>query len=155
MVNGVNYSGSEIEMNPTVPSGTTPTEATGCRVDDDYYSFPSGGGGGGGSSSIDLLWDSGARNAGATLNQTYNFAHPISDYDELVTVTRQLGDVGGTYDHTCYNNILVADIMSESNKTVLITNYGQRHVYITVNENTFVVWNSNECALCKVYGIKY
>lgn len=46
MVNGVNYSGSEVEMNPTIPSGATVTPANNVKVDDDYYSFPQGGGGG-------------------------------------------------------------------------------------------------------------
>ena len=33
----------EVEANPTVPSGTTPTSLTGLKLGTDYYSVPSGG----------------------------------------------------------------------------------------------------------------
>ena len=45
-LNGVDYSGSIVEGNPTVPSGVTPTSLSNLKIDDDYYSISGGGGGG-------------------------------------------------------------------------------------------------------------
>lgn len=49
-LNGVNYSGSHVEPNPTIPTGATVTPMSNVKIDDDYFSV-SGGGGGGGTSS--------------------------------------------------------------------------------------------------------
>lgn len=48
-LNGVNYSGSHVEPNASIPTGATVTPLSNVKVDDDYFSI-SGGGGGGGSS---------------------------------------------------------------------------------------------------------
>lgn len=46
-LNGVNYSGSHVEPNPTVPTGATVTPLNNVKVDEDYFSISGGGGGGG------------------------------------------------------------------------------------------------------------
>lgn len=46
MVNGENYSGTSVEANPQVPSGTTPEDLTGLKIDNDYFNISGGGGGG-------------------------------------------------------------------------------------------------------------
>ena len=46
MVNGERMSGSEVEGNPTIPSGVTPTDLENVMIDSNYYAIPSGGGSG-------------------------------------------------------------------------------------------------------------
>ena len=43
MVNGENYSGNLVEANPQVPSGTTPTDLTGLKIDNNYFNVLGGG----------------------------------------------------------------------------------------------------------------
>lgn len=105
MVNGVNYSGSEVEMNPTVPSGTTPTEATGCRVDNNYYSFPSGGGGGGSVQLTELY-------SGTTNQSIYNLSDSVYDYD-LIIITCVM--VFNNYKYLCNDIIDVNFLKTEDN----------------------------------------
>lgn len=45
-LNGVNYSGSHVEPNPTIPTGATVTPMSNVKIDDDYFSISGGGGGG-------------------------------------------------------------------------------------------------------------
>lgn len=45
MVNGENYSGTSVEANPQVPSGTTPEDLIGLKIDNDYFNISGGGGG--------------------------------------------------------------------------------------------------------------
>lgn len=44
-LNGVDYSGSIIDANPTIPSGVTPTNLSSLKIDDNYYNISGGGGG--------------------------------------------------------------------------------------------------------------
>lgn len=44
ILNGVDYSGSIFEPNPTIPSGAIVTPVTNMKVDDDYYNLVSSGG---------------------------------------------------------------------------------------------------------------
>ena len=44
ILNGVDYSGSIFEPNPTIPSGATVTPVTNMKVDDDYYNLIGSGG---------------------------------------------------------------------------------------------------------------
>lgn len=43
-LNGVDYSGSIFEANPTIPAGATVTPVTNMKVDDDYYNLVGSGG---------------------------------------------------------------------------------------------------------------
>ena len=46
-LNGVNYSGSHVEPNPSIPTGAQVTPLSNVKVDEDYFSISGGGGGGG------------------------------------------------------------------------------------------------------------
>ena len=72
MVNGENYSGTSVEANPQVPSGTTPEDLTGLKIDNDYFNI-SGGGGGSGLTYTVLF-------TGTTRQTTINLSDSLSNY---------------------------------------------------------------------------
>ena len=83
--------GSDVEANPTVPSGTTPTDLTGLRIDDDYYAVS-----GGGSQVVPLFTEINIDEVGSSVDSGVNTFKIInneaydSSYDSLGSLIKLL-----------------------------------------------------------------
>lgn len=101
MVNGENYSGSEVVANPTL-AGTEPS-LTGLEVDGTKYAV-SGGGGGGGSIEIKQILD----NSAWASPTTYELTESVYNFDFIIFVCAY--NFGGNQ-VTC-SNILPSDYLT-------------------------------------------
>lgn len=143
-LNGVNYSGSHIEPNPTVPTGATVTPLSNVKVDDDYFSISGGGGGGNvGLQKTVLL------STPITTQGTYTLADDYSNYD---FITIQAGNGSSEVDIHMYIVDEIATAMS-NNLTITNPNTGGWFNF-TMNANEIIIQGMQVSAINSVVGYK-
>lgn len=143
-LNGVDYSGSIVEGNPTVPSGVTPSNLTGLKVDDDYYSISGGGGGGGvGLRKTVLL------STPITATGTYTLADDYTNYDFIAI---QAGNGSTEVDIHTYTADEITTAMT-NNLTITNPNTGGWFNF-TMNANEITIVAMQISTINSVVGYK-
>ena len=151
MVNGENFSGSEVVANPTLAG--TETNLTGLEVDGTKYAVSGGGGG----FNKTVLWDSGSYSSGAIIGQTYNLSDNLSNYDICYIVYASMIDrQDPQYANTIYTSFIVDDLLNETYPRILVCGFGERHRFIDFTDTTFTVRNAgNNYDIFKIIGVKF
>lgn len=150
MVNGENYSGSEVVANPTLEGGEPTLNSL--EIDGDKFAL---GGGGGSSGSIVKIYDSGSDTQGAPLNQTITYINnvDISNYDLIYAVYSS--DRGGTYPQSLQLSGIIDEIINDNVNGWAIVGYGDRWTILRVNATDFSVINGNGTyQIFKLYAVK-
>lgn len=145
-LNGVNYSGSHVEPNPTVPTGATVTPLSNVKVDDDYFSISGGGGGGGGSAGLQktvLL------STPITTMGTYTLTDDYTNYD---IITIQAGNGSSEADIHTY---IADEITSAMTNNLTITNPNTGGWFnFTMNADELTITGMQLSAINSVVGYK-
>ena len=150
MVNGENYSGSEVVANPTLAG--TEANLTGIEVDGTKYAVS---GGGGSSGSIIKIYDSGSDTQGAPLNQTITYINnvDISNYDLIYAVYSS--DRGGSYSQSLQLSGVIDEIINDKVNGWAIVGFGERWTILRVNATDFeVISGNNSYQIFKLYAVK-
>ena len=147
ILNGVNYSGSHVEPNPSIPSGSEVTPLTNVKVDEDYFSIPSGGGGGGGNVNLQktvLL------STPITTPGTYTLADDYTNYD---FISIQAGNGSSEVDIHTYITDEITEAMT-NNLTITNPNTGGWFNF-TMNANEIIIQGMQLSAINSVVGYKF
>lgn len=150
MLNGECF-GKDIEANPTIPSGTTPTNMNSMRIDKDYFNIA---GGGGGSFSLDTIYDSGSDTTPATINTNINYDNNVnlSDYDFVIAEFS--ADRGGQYSQSSFLVAPVDELLNNSHQWA-IYGYTDRYLLIDMQDTYFNINLSQSYGLYKLFGVKF
>ena len=150
MLNGECF-GKDIEANPTIPSGSTPTNLNSMRIDKDYFNIA---GGGGGSLTIDTIYDSGSTTTPAAIQTNINYDNSalLSDYDFVIAEFS--GDRGGQYSQSSFLVAPVDELLNNSEGWALY-GFGERYLLIDMQDTYFNIILNSTYGLYKLFGVKF
>lgn len=149
-LNGVNYSGSHVEPNPTIPTGATVTPLSNVKVDDDYFSI-GGGGGGGGTSSDD--YSTTERVVGTWIDDRPLYEKTYHDANTWTSTNVEILDSSFTPD--VYDNFFVTSMFFMVNNSYMngSGNVGSAGMEVSCNQTNGLAVSSVESVTVDNFNI--
>lgn len=148
-LNGVCYSGSDVEGNPSEIATDT---LSSIRIENDIFSIPSGGGGGG---SLTELYSYDATSDPTQASFDLNNGTNINDYDVLIFLFRKDGGSSYVTDSVIIPTSMITNLPSGYVAEVNTFRDGSYRYYSTSNglSWTLSLESDNRWRCTKVYGI--